>query len=101
MLTNRQAFSAGGYKQKETKLGITAKKSAGGVEFAEWYTQVCTVAELISYYDVSGESLHCNPTETHISLLSQRLSKFVCITQDLTSYQFLPNNLYSTARVLQ
>lgn len=41
-------------KRKETKLGITAKKSAGGVEFADWYTQVCTVAELISYYDVSG-----------------------------------------------
>lgn len=35
-------------------MGITAKKSAGGLEFADWYTQVCTVAELISYYDVSG-----------------------------------------------
>ena len=44
-----------GETKKETKLGITAKKSAGGVEFADWYTQVCTNAELISYYDVSGK----------------------------------------------
>ena len=41
-------------KKKESKLGITAKKGQGGVEFADWYTQVCTVSEMISYYDVSG-----------------------------------------------
>ena len=40
-----------GEKKKETRLGIQAKK---GEDFAEWYTQVCTVSEMISYYDVSG-----------------------------------------------
>ena len=45
-------------KKKESKLGITAKKGQGGVEFADWYTQVCTVSEMISYYDVSGRILY-------------------------------------------
>ncbi len=47
-------------KKKETKLGMLVKKSE---DFAEWYTQVCTVSEMISYYDVSGMSLappHCS-----------------------------------------
>ena len=39
-----------------------AKKSAGGLEFADWYTQACTVAELISYYDVSGAALFLLPS---------------------------------------
>ena len=36
---------------KSKQLGIEAKKSG---DFAEWYTQVITKAELIEYYDVSG-----------------------------------------------
>jgi len=38
-------------KKKTTKLGLVAKKNE---DFGEWYAQVCTEAELISYYNVSG-----------------------------------------------
>lgn len=34
-----------------TKLGMSAKKADN---FGDWYSQVCTESELISYYDVSG-----------------------------------------------
>ena len=49
--------SAGAAGDKRTKLGISAKKAE---DFPDWYTQVCTESEMISYYDVSGMqgSLH-------------------------------------------
>lgn len=43
--------AGGGKKQKETKLGLTAKKDG---DFSEWYSQVVVESEMISYYDVSG-----------------------------------------------
>lgn len=43
-----------GDKKRESKLGILSNKAE---DFAEWYTQVCTVSEMISYYDVSGDCL--------------------------------------------
>ena len=42
---------AGAAGDKKTKLGISAKKAE---DFPDWYTQVCTESEMISYYDVSG-----------------------------------------------
>lgn len=41
-------------KKEKSGLSITANKGGGAIAFAEWYTQVCTVSEMISYYDVSG-----------------------------------------------
>lgn len=39
--------------KKETKLGLHAKKSE---EFGDWYSQVCTESEMITYYEgVSGK----------------------------------------------
>lgn len=38
-------------KEKETKLGIEAKKEE---DFSSWYTQVLLRAEMMDYYDVSG-----------------------------------------------
>lgn len=46
--------AGGGKKQKETKLGLTAKKDG---DFSEWYSQVVVESEMISYYDVSGSSV--------------------------------------------
>lgn len=37
--------------QKQTKLGVEAKKDEN---FSEWYTEVITKGEMIEYYDVSG-----------------------------------------------
>ena len=47
-LASASAAAAG---DKRTKLGISAKKAE---DFPDWYTQVCTESEMISYYDVSG-----------------------------------------------
>ena len=41
----------GGYKKKETKLGLGITMEDN---YSEWYTQVITKAEMIEYYDVSG-----------------------------------------------
>ncbi|KAI6179572.1 Prolyl-tRNA synthetase [Aphelenchoides besseyi] len=38
-------------KDQKTKLGIDAKKNEN---YADWYSQVITKAEMIEYYDVSG-----------------------------------------------
>lgn len=38
-------------KEKETRLGIEAKKEE---DFASWYTQVLLRSEMMEYYDVSG-----------------------------------------------
>lgn len=40
-----------GGKKKETLLGISAKKEE---DFANWYTQVITMSEMIDYSDISG-----------------------------------------------
>jgi bifunctional glutamyl/prolyl-tRNA synthetase len=37
--------------KKQTRLGLEAKKEEN---FADWYSQVITKAELIDYYDISG-----------------------------------------------
>ncbi|KAF5404100.1 Bifunctional aminoacyl-tRNA synthetase [Paragonimus heterotremus] len=37
--------------KKQTKLALEARKE---VEFADWYTQLLTKAELLEYYDISG-----------------------------------------------
>lgn len=38
-------------KKKETKLGLSVTKEEN---FGDWYSEIVTEAELISYYDVSG-----------------------------------------------
>ena len=38
-------------KKKQILLGLTSKKEE---DFADWYNQVLTKAELIDYHDVSG-----------------------------------------------
>ena len=38
-------------KKKESQEGIAAKKLA---EFGDWYSEVCTKSEMISYYEISG-----------------------------------------------
>ena len=56
--------------KKETKLGLHAKKAE---EFGDWYAQVCTESEMITYYEgVSGKSfLHpCFPA--HLLKASSR-----------------------------
>ncbi|XP_065885207.1 bifunctional glutamate/proline--tRNA ligase-like isoform X2 [Dysidea avara] len=40
-----------GQKQKQTRLGLEAKKET---QLSDWYSQVITKAELIEYHDVSG-----------------------------------------------
>ncbi|KAF8563572.1 hypothetical protein P879_09424 [Paragonimus westermani] len=37
--------------KKQTKLALEARKE---VDFADWYTQLLTKAELLEYYDISG-----------------------------------------------
>jgi len=39
--------------KKETQLGLSTKK---GEDFPKWYSELVVSSELISYYDVSGES---------------------------------------------
>ena len=41
-----------GEEKKKTKLGVSTKKADN---FGAWYSEVVVEAELISYYDVSGE----------------------------------------------
>jgi bifunctional glutamyl/prolyl-tRNA synthetase len=48
--TDKKADAKAGDK-KQTRLGLEASKSEN---FADWYTEVITKAELIEYYDVSG-----------------------------------------------
>eukprot|EP01025_Chloroclados_australasicus_P066364 TRINITY_DN9135_c0_g1_i2.p1 TRINITY_DN9135_c0_g1~~TRINITY_DN9135_c0_g1_i2.p1 ORF type:complete len:737 (+),score=106.99 TRINITY_DN9135_c0_g1_i2:128-2338(+) len=47
----QQAQQGGKDKKKETRLGLESSKFE---DFGEWYTEVVTEAELISYYNVSG-----------------------------------------------
>lgn len=46
---SKQASDKG--KKKETKLGLSVTKSEN---FGDWYSELVTASELISYYDVSG-----------------------------------------------
>ena len=41
-----------GEEKKKTKLGVNTKKADN---FGAWYSEVVVEAELISYYNVSGE----------------------------------------------
>ena len=41
-----------GEEKKKTKLGVSTKKADN---FGAWYSEVVVEAELISYYNVSGE----------------------------------------------
>ncbi|QDZ18022.1 prolyl-tRNA ligase [Chloropicon primus] len=45
------ADKGGKGKKKETQLGLDAQKFE---EFGDWYSEVCTKSEMISYYEISG-----------------------------------------------
>ena len=47
----REVHAGAGEKKKETKLGLSTKKSE---DFGSWYSEVVVESEMISYYDVSG-----------------------------------------------
>lgn len=48
-----QGGGSGKELKKETLLGLSTKK---GGDFSKWYSELVVSSELISYYDVSGES---------------------------------------------